>query len=245
VAPAIALVLIIGPLLRAGVVYPRYFLPALPIIILLAVHGIETIRLHVMRFRWGSSWTAILAMAILLPQVAATVRAESMARTPNARTQIVEFVKREGPNTTIYLPDEFFDDVKANASRSTLESVATRARSHILDGSRTARFLADQGLPVEPMTLLITNFNEDEQCWLARSEAMKRAASETGLSLHFYSAPNVPSYALRSPVAEYSFEAALADFQRQTNSIFVSRQPILNEKQLDHVSTTDWFAYRR
>ena len=183
-ASAAGLMVIAAPLVTAGLLSPRYTVPALTFACLLTTLSLTWI-LGLLPERGAR---VVLTVAFLIPVWAClrTLKAEHALRSPDAVLAATDGLLTELTQGDVYLPGDVVWQTYPAVSREDIAAMRASAERGLADEASALNFLQAHGVDRTAGAALIDNFNGLERVMLARLRVMELVAPSRPRRLHFY-----------------------------------------------------------
>jgi hypothetical protein len=209
-ALAITVVLMAVPVMRAGVVFPRY---ALPLIVVLAIP--MGTGLSALFDRVPGRVRPALVAAFCLPALFGSIEAIDAQRSlRDAKDDFAGLQSLLADVTTgeLYLPSVVYGHTLPELSRADIQRMRKAAARLVANPAAAVSFLVTHGIDPAAAEALAGVFDDSEQAWLGRYAVMEPQAPQRGRTLHFYAL--YPPDAARSPMVDTSEPGAIDAFLR-------------------------------
>lgn len=238
-AAALAATIVISlPLLLAKDIFPRYFLPLLPCIVVLAA---ITLRPALSNFhtKFQRAMVAVFIVASMGMMVETTAR-ELRLRKVDELARGIDAIQSLPPDTVVYLPEEALYRYRIKLPRAAYERMLERSKDQLHNHSGLLKFLELRGMPKDAGEIFVQSFNEDEQAAVARLSAASAQALSEDRPVYFYLDPSKVKgvVAERISLADFTLSGALEAARARPSSA------ILLEDPSDALGTPVWKGER-
>jgi hypothetical protein len=190
IASFAALIAILTPLfLHPRVLYPRYFLPALPCVVILLAAGFRIFDSgHALVRRWRAPALALELLAGLT-LCGETCAQELALRGPDELAAAVNVIQTLPQETTLFLPEEALLTFQVPLSQRVCQQMVERARDNLQSDAGVIEFAEMRGIPSPAAKVFLWSLNEREQVSYRRWAAACSVQSSGSRSIFFYYPP--------------------------------------------------------
>ncbi|MBC7925099.1 MAG: hypothetical protein H7039_05525 [Bryobacteraceae bacterium] len=236
----IATAIVTLPLVSAKVdLFPRYFLPLLPCIVLLAALTLAAVNNH-----------RLIAGLFILASVGtfaeSTIR-EQQLRGPDELAMGLHAAAELSPDTTLFLPEEALYLYRIPLPRAVYSRMQERVSTQLRDHSGVLAYLKQRGIPETAGSVLMTAFTEDEQALEARLRAASTLSGASGPNLTVYYDPGTVSgiVAERLSPADMTLDKAKAQYRENTQTAILLHNASPDLGQPLWKGARAWYLYKR
>ncbi|MGD0126397.1 MAG: phospholipid carrier-dependent glycosyltransferase [Terriglobia bacterium] len=177
------------PFLHATTAYPRYFLPALPCLVVLLAVAFRIFNWDYPRVRrWRVPALALAALAGFACCGETWARERSL-RGPDEFASAVKVIQTLPRETTLFLPEEALLTFEVPLSQQDCLPMRDRARHGLESEDDVLEFAQARGIPSRSASVILWSLNEQEQADYRRLAAACTVAPPDSRSIYFYYAP--------------------------------------------------------
>lgn len=227
---------------------PRYILPALPVLVVVAAltwNAAQDVLVSVHPSRLVRS--GLIALAIV-GVAAETTLLEASERQPTDLTNAIEYTRNFQPDTTLYVPQEAIEDAPfLHASPATLSRIVAAIGPRLQSDVGTVAYLTSQHMPAVTARELVQAFNDHEQSTFRELIARTEHTGSPSWDLFIYASPlDANRRAKRTAVFDMDQDQALnaAKSGHNTAILLDHARPYLGEPAWHGKKLWAWYVFK-
>jgi hypothetical protein len=205
---------------HATTAYPRYFLPALPCLVILLAAGFSLFSFEHTRLpQWRAPVLALVFIAGVM--MAWETGAEEFSRRgPDELAAAVGVIRTLPEDTTLFLAEDALGTFQVPLSQRACARMLEIARGQLQDEHGVLAFAQLRGIPADAANVFLWSLNENEQAHYRHWTAACAAASASSRDIFIYYPPYQEREGLvglntkRMSVATMDFDGALEAMRR-------------------------------